>query len=77
MNFRQWFCRHEWIKQSETILPSAFEQAARTGDLKMGGGGGSPMWIFKKKFILTFICKKCQKIKQFTQINPTSEGENW
>ena len=76
MNFRQWFCRHKWIKHSETILPSAFEQAARTG-ATVARDVAPPMWIFKKKFILTYICEKCQKIKQFTQVNPTSEGENW
>jgi hypothetical protein len=72
MNFRQWFCRHKWIKYSETILPSAFEQTARTGG-GLAREKGAPMWIFRKKFILTLICEKCQKIKQFTQSNPDTK----
>jgi len=77
INFKQLFCKHKWIKHAETILPSAFEQAARTGEFRAHDDKATPMWVFKKKFILTLICEKCQKVKQFTQVNPTKEGENW
>jgi len=70
MNIRQWFCNHKWVKQSEAMLPSAFEQTARTGEYSLTKDVSSPTWIFRKKFILTFICEKCNKIKQFVQENP-------
>lgn len=70
MNVRQWFCNHKWIKQSEVIMSSAFEQTARTGEYVMAKDMATPTWIFKKKFIITFVCEKCNKIKQFVEENP-------
>lgn len=70
MNVRQWFCNHKWVKQSEAILPSAFEQASRTGEFVASKDTSTPAWIFRKKFILTFVCEKCNKIEQFVQENP-------
>jgi len=73
VNFRQIFCNHEWKKQSEAILPSAFEQAMRTGEYTINPAaltGQKDSWFFKKKLIFTFICKKCNKIKTFVEENP-------
>ncbi len=70
MELRQWFCNHKWVKQSEAILPSAFEQTARTGEYTLAKDVAPPTWIFRKKFILTFVCEKCNKIKQFVEENP-------
>lgn len=73
MNIRQWFCRHEWKKHSEAVLPSVFEQTMRTGDFRLNPKSiNSPAdkWLFKKKIVFIFICKKCNKMKTFTEEHP-------
>ena len=70
MNIKQWFCSHKWIKISEVMMNSAFEQTASTGEYTIDKDLGTPAWIFQKKFIITMMCDKCKKLKQFVELNP-------
>jgi hypothetical protein len=70
MNIRQWFCRHSWTKLSEAVMPSAFEQLARTGEYKLDVSINTEKWIFRKKVVITMMCEKCKKLQQFVEINP-------
>lgn len=73
MNIRQWFCRHQWIKNSEAVLPSAFEQTMRTGEFRLDPKAvrsSADAWLFKKKVIISMICKKCNKLQIFSEENP-------
>ena len=68
MNIRQLFCRHEWKKHSEAVLPSAFEQTMRTGEFRLNPSSvQSKMdsWLFRKKIIIVMICKKCNKLQMY------------
>lgn len=57
------FCRHDYELIDKTIFPSAAEQADITKPhtkTKLS----APPWVFDKKVIYIFKCKKCQKLKK-------------
>lgn len=64
-------CKHEWEKIAEITLPSGYEQtrsdqpnAAPTISIDARGP------IFKKKYVLVLICKKCGDVKKIAESNP-------
>jgi hypothetical protein len=73
VNIRQWFCKHDWKKHSEAVLPSAFEQTMRTGEFRLNPQSIQTKldgWLFKKKVVIIMICKKCNKLQIYTEENP-------
>ena len=73
MNIRQWFCKHDWKKHSEAVLPSAFEQSMRTGEFRIRPESITSKydsWFFKKKIVIVMICKKCNKLQIYSEENP-------
>ena len=52
-------CKHEWIKQSEVTLPSAFEQITESFAESIRDASAI---MFQKKYILVLSCKKCGKL---------------
>lgn len=79
-------CKHQWVKTSETMMPSAFEQfiTARTAEMdteeptrKVVDEKGllekfDPGFSrnYKKKLVIIMTCQKCGKIETITEVNP-------
>ena len=67
------FCKHNWIKASETITESKFEHATKNAnslyeyntDLKRKVKIPWQMCDANRKHIIIFKCDKCGKIKRF------------
>jgi len=60
------FCKHEWNKVSETILPSAFEQVKNN----IHGEVNFMPWMLRRKAIIILACKKCGKLYETVEVNP-------
>lgn len=52
-------CNHKWIKQTDTILESGFEQLAKCklAELERAGGG-----LFVKTHVLVLSCSECGEL---------------
>lgn len=62
------FCNHQWKKESEVILPSAYEQIQDSpgyNNFEFDGMDG-----FKKKLVIVFVCEKCGGIHTVVETNP-------
>lgn len=55
---RTFGCDHKWNKESEVILPSAFEQASKGGAKEFYQFS----WFFVKTHIVILSCTECGKI---------------
>jgi len=59
-----WFCKHQWEKVSDQVLPSAWEQYAQVnaGSINKMGKASIPVWMFQKSHILVLKCTLCGKL---------------
>lgn len=57
--FKQLFCTHDWVKETETTL-------CRADDFS--GSAMIPYAFFNKKYIVIFKCTKCGKLKKFVEV---------
>ena len=60
------FCKHEWEKVSETMMPSAFDIATES---KYTVKNAWPNHL-RRKFILVLACKKCGALNKTVEENP-------
>ena len=62
------FCKHEWLKLSETVTKSQLESSLEalssfaTGDIRIP----PQLCNVDRKLIQIFNCSKCGKIKKYT-----------
>lgn len=56
------FCKHEWAEKEKIINNSAYEQMGRNTD----NLSNAPMWLFEKEIFIIYECKKCGKLKKFS-----------
>lgn len=55
------FCKHDWVKASDIVLESGFEQIAQYDDLVSRMKNIEP-YMLVKTHILLMVCKKCGKV---------------
>jgi len=63
-------CKHEWVKQTEVLMPSVIEQVKESG-IQFEGSGTNSFTTFSKKLVIIFTCSKCPKIRKFTETHPS------
>jgi hypothetical protein len=56
------FCRHNWKKESDVVLPSAYEQMQGSFPNFESRNRSIPYWSFIKTHVLVLSCTKCGKI---------------
>jgi len=62
MYYKLFGCSHQWKKESDTTLPSAYEQS-RAGKQNLSESTARiPYWAFAKTHILVLVCTQCGKI---------------
>ena len=66
-------CSHSWVTVKDVVLPSAFEQIAKSGGtVKINNS--QPIY-FRKKHILIVKCSACGKIEEYINSNPNDHGD--
>jgi len=64
------FCRHDDEIIDKTVMPSGFEQASECVEHRSMRSSKMPYWLFQKKLVLTFKCRKCKRVTIHTETNP-------
>lgn len=62
------FCKHVWVKITEVLMPSAFEQANAVEGYTVSAIDGVGM--FTKKIVVILACEKCGKLNKTVEVNP-------
>lgn len=57
------WCKHNWIVENETILPSPCEQLHKTGQVIKSTQGYASAYLFQKTVVVYLRCQKCNKLK--------------
>ena len=60
-------CAHDWLKVSETVLPSGLEQLLAT---KQVSEVSVSSYLVQKSHIVVLTCKKCGKVHKEVTVNP-------
>jgi hypothetical protein len=60
------FCKHKWVKVTETTTESKMEQASKM-ELQVKATGDGMFEMFNKKYICILQCGNCGKLKRFVE----------
>jgi hypothetical protein len=66
---RRIFCKHDWQKLSETLIPSAAEQYGE-GRSRVKVAPSFVKDFFRSKFVLSFKCPRCGSLHVKVVTNP-------